>query len=137
MPVEDLFSRFSIGIYVNISITAEMIVGFLQECFRQHGRPEIIRTDQGPEFRSKVFERFLQSHRIRHEFTEKASPWQNGDIESHIGKIREECLMRKVFDSLRSAQECLEEYRMFYNTRRPHSGLDGKTPYEEYYSENV
>jgi len=50
MPVEDLFSRFSIGIYLNISIKAEMIVGFLQECFRQDGRPEIIRADQGPEF---------------------------------------------------------------------------------------
>ena len=133
MPVEDLFSRFSLGIDVHFSISSRRTIEFLEECFRKYGKPDIIRTDQGSEFRSNVFRRFLESNRIRHEFIEKASPWQNGNLESLIGKLRDECLNRRVFDSLQTAQEVVERYRMFYNNERPHSGLNNKTPYEEYW----
>ncbi len=132
MPVEDLFSRFSPGIDIQFSIPSERVVEFLEECFRICGKPEVIRTDQGPEFRGKAFERFLERQRIRHEFTEKGSPWQNGDVESFIGKLRDECLNRNLFKSLDQAKEVVKGYRKFYNIERPHSSLNGKVPYEEY-----
>jgi putative transposase len=130
MTVEDLFSRFSPGIKVSFSIPAKQIVEFLEELFRLYGVPRIIITDQGPEFRSLDFQKFIQKHRIRHEFTEKGSPWQNGSLESFNGRFRDECLSRNLFDNLAQTKEVIEKHRIFYNTERPHSSLNGKTPAE-------
>lgn len=130
MTVEDLFSRFSTGIDSQFSIPAKRVVEVLEDCLRLYGVPRIIRTDQGPEFRSLTFQKFLQKHGIRHEFTEKGSPWQNGGLESFNGKFRDECLNRNLFESPLQTKEVIQKYRIFYNTERPHSSLDNKTPSE-------
>lgn len=132
MTVEDLFSRLSPCINVRFSIPAKAVIEVFEECIQRYGIPRIIRTDQGPEFRSLTFQKFIQKYGIRHEFTEKGSPWQNGNLESFNGKLREECLSRNLFESPSQAKEVIEKYRIFYNTERPHSGLNGKTPYEVY-----
>ncbi len=98
-----------------------MVIEVLEECFRLYGIPRIIRTDQEPEFRSINFEKFIRKHGIRHEFTEKGSPWQNGTLESFNGKLIDECLSRNIFENPKQAKEVIE---------RPHSSLEGKTPYE-------
>jgi putative transposase len=132
MPVEDLFSRFVLEIDVQLSITADRVILVLEECFRLYGQPRILRSDQGPEFRSRTLQKFVQRHGIRHEFTEKGSPWQNGDLESFNGKFRDECLDRNLFDNPAQAKEVIDKHRIFYNTDRPHSSLGGKTPSEAY-----
>jgi transposase InsO family protein len=108
------------------------VIDVLEDCFKRYATPRIIRTDQGPEFRSKLFEKFVQQHRIKHEFTEKGSPWQNGNLESFAGKLRDECLNRNIFNTLATAKEVIEKYRNFYNNHRPHSSLHNKVPYEVY-----
>lgn len=130
MTVEDLFSRLSPGIDVRFSIPAKAVIGVLEECIQVYGIPRIIRTDQGPEFRSLTFQKFIQKYGIRHEFTEKGSPWQNGNLESFNGKLRDECLGRNIFDNPLQAKEVIQKHRIFYNTERPHSSLNGKTPSE-------
>lgn len=130
MTVEDIFSRFSLSIEPALSIPARLVIKVLEECIRLYGIPRIIRTDQGPEFRSLTFQKFVQKYGIRHEFTEKGSPWQNGSLESFNGKLRDECLNRSLFESPTQAKEVIEKHRVFYNTERPHSSLNGKTPLE-------
>jgi len=100
LTVEDIFSRFSLGIDCGFSIPAKVVIEVLKDCIGLYGIPGIIRTDQGSEFRSLTFERFIQKYGIRHEFTEKGSPWQNGMIESFNGKLRDECLNRNLFENL-------------------------------------
>jgi len=136
ITVEDIFSRFCPGIDVQFSIPARIAVEVLEKCFGLFGIPRIIRTDQGPEFRSLTFQKFLQKQGIRHEFIEKASPWQNGNLESFNGKFRDECLNRNLFDNIPQTKEVIAKYRKFYNTERPHSSLDGKTPAEVYTAES-
>lgn len=132
MPVLDIFSKFSLGIDVKYRITSPEVQEFLEQLFYKYGKPEIIRTDNGPEFRSKNLTRFLEHHRIKHEFTKKGSPWQNCDIESFNGKLRDECLNRNIFESHNDANDLIEEHRVFYNTIRPHTALDGGVPYDVY-----
>ncbi len=132
MTIEDIFSRFSPGIDVQFSIPAHRVIEVLEECIRIYGKPKIIRTDQGPEFRSRSFQKFLQKYGIRHEFIEKGSPWQNGNLESFNGKFRDECLNRNLFENIPQTKEVIVKYRKFYNTERPHSSLDGKSPSEVY-----
>jgi putative transposase len=132
MPVEDIFSKFSPGINLRFRIQSICACEFLENLFKKYTPPEIIRTDQGPEFRSETFNKFLEKYRIKHEFTQKGSPWQNGHIESFIGKLRDECLQRNIFKNIHHAKILIEEYRMFYNTIRPHNSLKGCSPCEIY-----
>jgi putative transposase len=133
MPVYDIFSRFCISIKADYSICAESMIKTLEKCFSQYGKPEIIRTDNGPEFRSKKFTSFLAKNRVKQEFIAKGSPWENGNIESFIGKLREECLNMHVFNDINIANETIGKFRHFYNTSRPHSSIGGRYPYEYYF----
>jgi transposase InsO family protein len=54
-------------------------------------------------------------------YIEKASPWENGYVESFNGKLRDELLNGEVFNTLREAQVLIEEWRRHYNRVRPHS----------------
>jgi putative transposase len=57
-------------------------------------------------------------------------PWQNGVNESFNGKFRDECLNEHWFLSLAHARSVIEDWRIEYNTERPHSSLGNRTPAE-------
>jgi transposase InsO family protein len=56
-------------------------------------------------------------------YIEPGSPWENGYCESFNGKLRDEFLNGEIFYSLREAQAIIEQWRVDYKTRWPHSAL--------------
>jgi putative transposase len=56
-------------------------------------------------------------------------PMQNGFVESLIGRLRDERLNEHLFSSLPAARRTIELWRIDYNTRRPHTSLQGLTPF--------
>ena len=64
-------------------------------------------------------------------FIEPGSPWENGDVESFSGKLRDELLDREIFYTLTEAQILIERWRREYNTVRPHSALGDRSPAPE------
>jgi transposase InsO family protein len=63
-------------------------------------------------------------------FIEPGKPVQNAFIESFNGKFRDECLNQNWFVSLNDARQIIENWRVDYNTVRPHSSLGYLTPEE-------
>jgi putative transposase len=59
------------------------------------------------------------------------SPWENGYCESFNGKLRDELLNGEIFYALREAQVLIEQWRVQYNTIRPHSSLGYRPPTPE------
>jgi putative transposase len=59
------------------------------------------------------------------------SPWENGYCESFNGKLRGELLNGELFYTLREAQVLIEQWRVIYNTKRPHSALGYRPPAPE------
>jgi transposase InsO family protein len=59
------------------------------------------------------------------------SPWENGYVESLIGKLRDELLSGEIFYTLREAQVLIERWRREYNQVRPHSSLGYRPPAPE------
>lgn len=96
--------------------------------FLVRGKPEVLRSDNGPEFRSKVVEEFLQSQGVAQGFIKPGSPWQNGHIESFFGKLRFEVLNRELFPKLKDLERRLCEAIDSYNNLRPHSALGNIPP---------
>ena len=61
-------------------------------------------------------------------FIELGSPWENGYVESFIGKFRDELLNREIFDTLVEAKVVIKNWRKEYNQFRPHSSLGYRPP---------
>jgi transposase InsO family protein len=56
-------------------------------------------------------------------YIEPGSPWENGYCESSDGKLRDD-----IFYSLKEALIVIENWRVEYNTKRPHSALGYRPP---------
>ena len=55
----------------------------------------------------------------------------HGYCESFNGRFRDELLNGEIFYSLREAQIIIEEWRKYYNTKRPHCALGYRPPASE------
>ena len=74
-----------------------------------------VRAGQGPEFIAEAVKAWIAGVGARTAYIEKASPWENGYVESFNGKLRDELLNGEVFNTLREAQVLIEERRRHYN----------------------
>ena len=104
------------------------IMGCLTDLFCERGVPVHIRSDNGPEFIAKRLRAWLNRLTVKPLFIMPGSPWENGYVESFNGKMRDEFLNREIFYSLKEVDVLLEQWRVQYNTIRPHSALGYKPP---------
>lgn len=87
-----------------------------------------IQTDHGSEF-ARWFSKRITSAGLEHRHTRVRKPTDNSHVERFIGTLQRECLSR-IPKSFKSWQREIPEYIRYYNTSRPHMGLDMKTPLE-------
>ena len=128
LVVLDEFTRECLAIEPARSFNAVDVKLVLQYLFAVRGAPEHIRSDNGPEFVAKAIQRWLGQAQVRTLYIEKASPWENGYVESFNGKLRDELLNGELLLSLAEARYVLDQWRLDYNHRRPHSSLNWQTP---------
>jgi putative transposase len=128
LTVVDEYTRECLAAPVARSITGRGVVDLLRELFTVRGVPRHIRSDNGPEFIANKVRAWLEENKVGPLFIEPGAPWQNAIGESFNGKLRDECLKLELFTSLAEARVVIEDFRLNYNHRRPHSSLDYRTP---------
>jgi len=126
----DEFTRESLAIEVATSIRAERVIEVLQPLFAQRGRPEFLRSDNGPEFVAHKLKAWLAETGTQTHYIDPGRPWQNGYGESFHSRLRDECLNAELFASLAEARVIIALWRREYNEERPHSSLGYRTPVE-------
>ena len=126
----DEYSRVCLATHAGWSIRAVDVITVVEAAMVRHGRPGHIRSDNGPEFIAYAIRDWLKAGRIGTIYITPGSPWENAYIESFHDKLRDECMNRELFGSLREAQVILGQWRLEYNERRPHSSLGYRTPVE-------
>ena len=100
LTVADDFSHESVDIAVDFGISGQYVTRVLDRAALFRGYPQAVRTDNGPEFTSRAFMAWAQSHGIRHILIQPGRPMQNGYIESFNGKFRDEHLNECWFETL-------------------------------------
>lgn len=126
----DDYSRESIVQYVDFSISGARLTRLFDELKLKRMLPKQLVCDNGTEFTSKAFRKWAAENGIEIHYIDKGKPMQNGFVESFNGKFRDECLDAEWFESLNHAREIVESWRFDYNSNRPHSGLNGLSPFE-------
>lgn len=130
LAVIDEWSRESLAIEVDVSLTGERVTRVLDRLGVERGLPTLIQSDNGPEFTGRVLDQWAYDNQVRLQFIEPGQPIQNAFIESFNSRLREECLNEHVFVSLDDARGKIEKWRIQYDRERPHSSLGYLTPEE-------
>jgi putative transposase len=128
LNVVDEYTRRSVGCRIDRSIGARDIADELAELFERHGRPRILRSDNGREVIAESLADWLRGQGVGQLFIEKASPQQNAYVERFNGTMRDEVLNGETFRSVLEARVVIGQWIETCNTIRPHRGLGYKTP---------
>jgi putative transposase len=127
LNVIDACTRECLEIEGAHGFSGERVSRTLDVLVATRGMPEIIMSDNGPEFQSTAIMRWATSNRVHWHFIQPGKPNQNAWIESFNGKFRDECLNLHAFSDLAEAQNIVTKWKEEYNTIRPHSSL-GRVP---------
>jgi putative transposase len=129
LHVVDEHTREALAIRVERRIDADQTVRVLDRIVAERGRPpELVRMDNGPELTANALRDWCRFGDTGSSYIEPGSPCQNPFVESFGGKVRDEAPAVEAFDSVLEAKTVIEEWRNSYNTIRPHSSLNWKTP---------
>lgn len=129
-PIVDEYSRESLAIETDISVTGLHVVRVLDRLKETRGLPKVIVIDNGPEFSGKALDEWAWRNNVKLHFIDPGKPQQNAFIESFNATFRKDCLNQNWFYNLQQAIESIEKWRQDYNEFRPHSSLDDLTPSE-------
>lgn len=119
-------------------VTYQRVRAIFERLFRLHGLPKAIRTDNGPPFAgtgpaglSKLAVWWIRLG-IKHERIAPAHPEQNGRHERmHLTLKQHACA--PVARDIKTQQRVLEQFRIYYNSDRPHEALGQVTPASLYH----
>jgi putative transposase len=130
LAIIDDYSRECPAIEVDTSLGGARVVSVLERLSEIRGLPEVITTDNGPEFTGRHLDEWAARKGIKLNFIRPGKPIENAFAESFNGRLRDECLNTNWFMDLRHARQVIEDWRKDYNEVRPHSSLDNRTPVE-------
>jgi putative transposase len=120
--IED-FNRESLAIEVDTSLPTLRVIRVLERLIAERGAPYNIRMDNGPEFISHKLEEWCNKRKITLQFIQPGRPMQNAFIERKNGSLRRELLNAYVFTTMDEVRDFCEDWRVDYNTERPHKSL--------------
>ncbi len=126
--VLDEGNRECLAIEVDFSLPSARIIQVLTQLITLHGVPRRVRCDNGPEFIAEALREWCEAHGILLQFIQPGKPNQNAYIERFNRSFRAEVLNAWVFRSLAEVRALSEEWRVMYNTERPHQSLGDAPP---------
>lgn len=121
--VIDLFTREVTGLSIKTSRGAILTSEALLNALMYNQSPTIIHSDQGSEYKSKLFRMILKDFNITQSMSKKASPWQNGYQESFYGNWKVDIGDVNRFKSLGELTAEIYKSIYYYNNLRIHSSL--------------
>ena len=128
LTLVDEYTKECLALHVAGSLTGQDVRGVLARVIGRRGAPRNIRSDNGSEFVCEALTGWLPSQGAEPIPVAPGRPWENGVGESFNSRFRDEFLEREEFEDDRDAKEKGDWFRREYNTVRPHSSLDYKTP---------
>ena len=131
--VLDWYSRRVLSWKLSTTMDMHFCLDAVEEAIANHGKPEIMNTDQGSQFTSQPFTDLLKENDIRISMDGKGAWRDNVFIERLWRSVKYEEVYLHAYETVSMARAGLKRYFRFYNSRRPHSGLDQKTPDQVYF----
>jgi putative transposase len=111
-------------------LPAKRVTRLLDRLVSERGKPQRLRSDNGPEFISDELQGWCKTNEVDLHWIEPGKPTQNAYIERFNGTFRREVLNANVFSSLAQVRRTVADWLVEYNMVRPHQALEFMTPAE-------
>jgi len=128
VAIIDWYSRKVISWEIDQTLHTNFVIKSINKAIAQHGAPEIINCDQGCQFTSDEYIDLLKTNGIKISMDGKGRATDNNRIERFWRSLKQQAIYLNEIDSPFSMRRIITEYTDFYNERRPHQSLQGKTP---------
>ena len=128
LNVVDDVTRECLAAIPDTSISGQRVARELTTLIARRGKPGMIVSDNGTELTSNAIFAWTKDHRVEWHYITPGKPMQNGFVESFNGRMRDELLNETLFRGLDHAKSVIARWAEDYNTARPHSALDYRTP---------
>lgn len=113
---------------------ADFCVEALREAITKHGPPEIMNTDQGRQFTGTAWITKLTEADVRISMDGRGRYLDNIFIERLWRSLKQEAIYLDEIGDGFQARRVIKNWMKFYNTERPHSALDRRTPNDAYWA---
>jgi putative transposase len=130
LNIIDQYNRKCLAIEIGHNLPARKVIETVEHAIKEYGIPRGIRTDNGSEFTSLLFQEWLENNNIEWVKIQKGKPQQNAIVERFNRTYREDVLGANLFFSLSHVRELTAIWKDDYNQERPHEALNFKTPNE-------
>jgi putative transposase len=134
VAIMDWTSRKVLSWRLSNTLDTSFCIDALEEAILKYGTPGIFNTDQGSQFTSLEFTNILTSNNIRISMDGRGRWIDNVFIERLWKTVKYQEVYLKAYESISHARKELIKFFDRYNMRRPHQGLEDRTPDEVYYS---
>ena len=93
--IVDFYSRY-IEVALLNRLHAEEVITHAKSIFARHGIPEVVISDNGPQFSAKAFQDFAKEYQFTHRTSSPYYPQGNGEAERAVGTVKG--LLKKAED---------------------------------------
>ena len=133
----DWYSRFIVGLALSESLDTVPVLEAVKKAISEHGKPEIINSDQGSQFTSDDYVALLNNESIKQSMDGKARWIDNVIIERWFRSLKCDNIYITEYTNPKTLRKGIEEYISEYNTERPHQSLDYLYPIQVYMQEKA
>jgi len=132
VAVIDIYSRYVVSWSVSNTMQAQWCKEVVQEAILNHGKPDIINTDQGSQFTSEIFTELILSNNIKLSMDGKGRALDNIFIERLWRSVKYESIYLNPPTNGKNLYYQLKKYFDFYNNKRRHQGIENIVPADRY-----
>ncbi|MCG8485672.1 MAG: IS3 family transposase [Clostridia bacterium] len=128
--IKNLKDKSIIAYHISNKNDLSLVMETLKKAIPKIQHSILLHSDQGSQYHSPVYHRFLSEHGITGSMSRKGTPYDNAPIESFFSALKNEEL--KLFKGLTMQQTRKKVARFihYYNYERPQWGLQKLTPIE-------
>jgi len=133
VAIMDWATRKVLAWRLSNTLEADFCVEALEEALARFGPPQIMNTDQGSQFTSFAWTDRLRQAAIRISMDGKGRFLDNIFVERLWRSLKYECVYLHAWSGGSEARTGIDRWIEFYNNRRPHTALGGRTPGAAYW----
>lgn len=110
------------------TLDASFCVDALNEAIAKYGKPEIMNTDQGSQFTGSAWITTLTEAEVKISMDGRGRYLDNIFIERLWRSLKQEAVYLHELQDGFQAKRVIKDWIRFYNSERPHTALDKRTP---------
>ncbi len=133
VAIMDWVTRKVLSWRLSNTMHADFCVEALKEAIARFGPPDIMNTDQGSQFTGSAWIMALTEAGVRISMDGRGRCMDNIFIERLWRSLKQEAIYLEELTDGFKAHRVIGDWMIFYNTERPHSALERRTPREAYW----